>query len=193
MDSSSVSSRSSIGVSDDDEEGHGGNAKRTKNFIKDEPNQKKDNNCEDNESKQSSSAAKSKARSRSRSRSCSDEYLDDANTVKNFPPKNSWPYLPIYIKAASDTKCYGLTDNSVPIGVPVDFETSLFKGKILIRVRNIPKQTTSAGVRGSKTSSGGKNQFYFEDYFKNRKRMRQYIIQASSEHAYFYIVLKKDW
>lgn len=92
-----------------------------------------------------------------------------SNSLINLAPKD-WPYRPIYIKAASDTICEEL----IHLGIPIEFETSLFKGKILIRVRNIQKHTDLK----SESSSSRKEQFHCEDYFKNRKRTRQYTIQG---------------
>mmetsp|Transcript_23884 Transcript_23884/g.29385 ORF Transcript_23884/g.29385 Transcript_23884/m.29385 type:complete len:363 (+) Transcript_23884:80-1168(+) len=81
-------------------------------------------------------------------------------------PKH-WPSRPIYIQAVEDTNCIGIlhNDDPLPIGTPIDFETSIFKGKILIRIRD--------------TNKTGRD----DEYFVNRKRKRQYVIQGQFKEA----------
>lgn len=122
-----------------------------------------------------------------------------------LPSLDEWPNRPIYIQAAEDTECFssdcdcyvdGLS--SIPIGVPVHFESSLFKGKILIRVRNIPipekhqyhchdsdngdQFRTNPATTTKNNHKNKKNkkeqEFHDEEYFKHKKRMRQYVIQG---------------
>jgi len=56
--------------------------------------------------------------------------------LKNLPDISDWKYHTIFIQPAGETRCPGLQSNqSVPLGIPVEFESDLFKGKILFRFR----------------------------------------------------------
>ena len=104
---------------------------------------------------------------------------DLSSTPHQLPPLQDWPNLPIYIQASGDTECCDKL--SVPIGVPVDFETALFKGKILIRVRNIPISKNHQHCNDTFETNPTKDQekqFHCEEYFRNNNRMRQYVIQG---------------
>jgi hypothetical protein len=114
---------------------------------------------------------------------------DNENEHENIfssilPHPKDWPYHPIYIQAAQDCKLDGDVD-SVPIGIPVNFETSLFKGQILVRICNIRIQDSSHHNKdddnlssNSTNTNGHKCKFHCEDYFQKRKRLRQYVIQG---------------
>lgn len=55
-----------------------------------------------------------------------------------LPSPETWPYRPIFIQPANDTTIFNeqYVQTSIPIGIPIDFETSLFKGRFLIRIKN---------------------------------------------------------
>ena len=138
---------------------------------------------------------------KSHDQSTSEEEDDDCKP----PPLEEWPNRPIYIQPAEDTECFTCTSSldgyeyelsSVPIGVPVQFESSLFKGKILIRVRNVPIcsdnhrhqhddhcnddqfQSNPTITTKEEHKEQKQQKFHCEEYFKGKKRMRQYVIQG---------------
>jgi len=62
--------------------------------------------------------------------------IDLGDARSNLPDVSSWKYQPVFIQPVGDTHCPRLNEKeSMPIGVPFDSETNLFKGKILFRVR----------------------------------------------------------
>lgn len=76
-----------------------------------------------------------------------------------------WPHRPIYLQADKKTMCDDERverDGPLPIGEEIHFETDLFKGKILFRIRNIvsnvPKDHT--------------------EYFKGKQRYKHISIQG---------------
>ena len=81
----------------------------------------------------------------------------------NLPSPETWPYRPIFIQPAKDTTIFNqqYLQTSIPIGIPIDFETSLFKGRFLIRIKNDFNIDEAS-----------------KSYFDNRKRMRQYVVQG---------------
>lgn len=81
-----------------------------------------------------------------------------------LPPIESWPHRPIFLSADPNVNVYGLGPKSpCPIGVPFEFETSLFKGRALIRFR---------GLENSDDPTSDEN------YFSGRSRLAQFIIQG---------------
>mmetsp|Transcript_17365 Transcript_17365/g.20443 ORF Transcript_17365/g.20443 Transcript_17365/m.20443 type:complete len:455 (-) Transcript_17365:39-1403(-) len=95
--------------------------------------------------------------------------------IGNLSPKQSWPHKPVLFRwssSAGEVKLSSPSNPSVhpldPIVInaePVDFETSLFIGKVMIRVSNVPN-----------TSS--ESQENMKEYFKNRSRTLQICIQG---------------
>ena len=76
----------------------------------------------------------------------------------------SWAHRPIFILAGKDVLVHGIKPNeSCPIGVPFEFETPLFKGKALIRIRDL------------ETSDDPTSDC---EYFHGRKRLSQCIVQG---------------
>uniref|UniRef100_A0A7S1ZGX8 Domain of unknown function at the cortex 1 domain-containing protein n=1 Tax=Ditylum brightwellii TaxID=49249 RepID=A0A7S1ZGX8_9STRA len=103
-------------------------------------------------------------------------------TVLNQPPSPlaptatlplpaTWTHRPILLRTASSGEFQKVTNESsitnincgYPLGVPFNFESDLFQGKILFRVRGL-------GASHDKQSD--------EDYFKGRKRVFQTVIQG---------------
>ena len=81
----------------------------------------------------------------------------------------TWPHYPIFLKSSGDTICEGYSrDCPLPIGEPFQFESSLFKGKMLLRVRN------------AKTDNSKKSELYFT---KDRKRILQIVVQGKFKEA----------
>lgn len=94
--------------------------------------------------------------------------LNNWQTQKN-PTVESWPHYPICLQASGDTRCEEYSpDCPLPLGEPFDFESSLFKGKILVRIRN------------GKSDNVEKSNIYFS---KDRKRMLQIVVQGRFKEA----------
>ena len=92
------------------------------------------------------------------------------STVKNvttdvLPSVDSWPHRPLFLQSAKDTIIQGLKSSTrpCPIGVPFEFETDLFKGRALIRFRDLESSD---------------NHRQDQSYFNGRKRLSQFIIQG---------------
>jgi len=82
----------------------------------------------------------------------------------HFPEVEKWPHRPLFIGNALDVQQTAKDDDcSYPIGIPFDFETELFRGSALVRVRYLE---SSMNVVGD------------EKYFFGRKRMSQFIVQG---------------
>lgn len=80
------------------------------------------------------------------------------------PAVDSWPHRPVFILAGKDISVHQTkSEESCPIGIPFDFETPLFSGKALIRIRNL------------ETSDNPKSD---AEYFAGRKRLSQCIVQG---------------
>lgn len=80
-----------------------------------------------------------------------------------LPPLEDWPHRPVFVKASNETKILGVNDNeALPLGIPFEFETSLFKGRMLLRLRNVTSDDTK--------SHGG--------YFSDKKRLMQTVVQG---------------
>jgi hypothetical protein len=89
--------------------------------------------------------------------------------VSELPPTRTWPHHPLFVKSNPDA-CGGTLivkglekDDPCPIGVPFEFESELFKGKLLFRVRDLP---TSADHSSD------------SQYFRRRNNHNQFIIQG---------------
>eukprot|EP00980_Cylindrotheca_fusiformis_P014213 scaffold3741_cov127-Cylindrotheca_fusiformis.AAC.5 len=84
------------------------------------------------------------------------------------PPSQAvpqWPHRPVYLCAhpAVKTREYK-PGEPLPLGVPVDFETELFKGKFFCRLKPIdPHPEDAAGHK---------------EYFEGKKRHYQWIVQG---------------
>jgi hypothetical protein len=82
-----------------------------------------------------------------------------------LPDTSKWTHRPIFIQPIGDTKCPDHDiEKSLPVGVPIEFESDLFKGKILFRFRDGPSD----------------NQHRCDDYFQgaNYNIKRQVIFQG---------------
>jgi len=89
--------------------------------------------------------------------------------ISELPPTKLWPHFPLFVKSNPEA-CGGTLDvegvqphESCPIGVPFEFESEYFKGKLLFRVRDL--QTT-------------KNLKDNTNYFDKAGRHNQFIIQG---------------
>mmetsp|Transcript_12390 Transcript_12390/g.19058 ORF Transcript_12390/g.19058 Transcript_12390/m.19058 type:complete len:484 (+) Transcript_12390:33-1484(+) len=91
--------------------------------------------------------------------------IDIKEAFRNLPEPSTWKYSTIFIQPAGETRCPGLKPNqSVPIGVPVEFESDLFKGRILFRFRS------------GKTEDEQSHNAYFNS--SQYKVQRQIVIQG---------------
>lgn len=85
-----------------------------------------------------------------------------------LPPVESWPHRPVLVKASDDTKILGRSEHeALPIGVPFEFETPLFKGRILLRLRHATSDEMTS----------------HEAYFSGRKRLMQTVVQGRFKKA----------
>mmetsp|Transcript_7927 Transcript_7927/g.12139 ORF Transcript_7927/g.12139 Transcript_7927/m.12139 type:complete len:282 (+) Transcript_7927:236-1081(+) len=78
-------------------------------------------------------------------------------------PCSEWKYNPIYVSAHPEvtTKAYK-PGESLPLGKVIEFETEIFVGKALIRIRGIPSETPEDD----------------EAYFDGKKRLFQLSVQG---------------
>jgi len=100
--------------------------------------------------------------------------------IDNLPDVGKWPHRPIYFQSGRKTQAQynnpnmlasnGTDDDDdvnfsppLPLGEPVNFETDLFRGKILLRVRNIVDNVPSSHTE------------YFEE---GRKRLKNIVVQG---------------
>jgi len=100
------------------------------------------------------------------------------HTIDHAFPKlkiESWPHKHVFVQAGSGTKVLGRHggssigshyDNSnqqpLPLGVPFDIDTPLFRGKMLIRFRSVKSDDEKA----------------HNNYFKSNKRLMQTVLQG---------------
>lgn len=85
-----------------------------------------------------------------------------------IPGVKHWPHRPIYLKASGETEVFGIPeDEALPLGVPFEFETPLFKGSMLVRLRN------------AKTDDPEKH----DAYFQGRNRVMQTVVQGRFKKA----------
>lgn len=91
--------------------------------------------------------------------------LDLDEATRNLPDPQTWKYRPVFIQPAGDTKCPGCNPNeSLPLGIPFEFESNLFKGRVLFRLRN------------GKSDDPVSSKAYFDS--TKLKLMRQLVIQG---------------
>ena len=95
---------------------------------------------------------------------------DDQNIkmteADDIPGPESWIYRPVFVsvnKAAAPDLMTSCLSDSIPLGVPFKFESELFKGRCLIRLKDVK----SDDVNGD------------EAYFKGRARKFQAIVQGT--------------
>ena len=88
--------------------------------------------------------------------------------VDQIPGVKHWPHRPIYLKASGETEVFGIPeDEALPLGVPFEFETRLFKGRMLVRLRN------------AKTDDPEKH----DAYFQGRNQVMQTVVQGRFKKA----------
>jgi hypothetical protein len=99
------------------------------------------------------------------SASISEKFLQEKFTV---PPPSKWPHYPVLV-TANNTKqhperinVFDSQNGLVPIGVPFEFESELFRGTALFRFKGVPSDDEVGSI----------------DYFAGRERRFQAIIQG---------------
>jgi hypothetical protein len=92
--------------------------------------------------------------------------MNGTRTIPNVDSSSEWPHFPVYLRPGDDIEILGSANSNdnkgLPLGVPIEFESPLFVGKILIRLKAIPP------VPEDKSN--------FDSYFKGRKRYYQCIV-----------------
>jgi len=87
-------------------------------------------------------------------------------TATMFPKMEpaKWPHKPIYVQPGSSTKTPGLASkhHPIPLGIPIEIESPLFKGTVLLRFRNAKSDEPVS----------------HKSYFKGRKRLMQTVVQG---------------
>lgn len=76
---------------------------------------------------------------------------------------SSWTHRPIYVQAGDHMKVLGMNkDQPVPLGVPFEVDSSLFRGRVLLRFRNAKSDDT----------------LKHKEYFDGRKRLMCTVVQG---------------
>lgn len=95
----------------------------------------------------------------------SDNFLREKYTV---PPPSKWPHYPVLV-TANNTKqhpgrilVFDSKNGLVPLGVPFEFESELFRGTALFRFKGVPSDDEAGSM----------------DYFAGRERRFQAVIQG---------------
>jgi len=101
--------------------------------------------------------------------------------VSELPPSQQWPHHPLFVKSNPEA-CGGTLivkglnkDDPCPIGVPFEFESELFKGKLLFRVRDLETsedKQTDILYFGKKKSH---NQFIIQGRFKKEIKAKNVV------------------
>ena len=90
----------------------------------------------------------------------------EANFLPSELPKtnpSTWPHNPVFVRAGSSMEAVGIAnDQPLPLGVPFEVDSSLFKGKVLLRFRNTKSDHPTSHTK----------------YFANRKRLMQTVVQG---------------
>jgi len=83
-------------------------------------------------------------------------------TLPKMKPEK-WPHKPVFVQAGNNMKVLGVSnDQPVPLGIPFEIESNIFKGKVLLRFRNALSDDPDA----------------HSEYFKGGKRLMQTVVQG---------------
>jgi len=55
---------------------------------------------------------------------------------QQLPRTNEWPHHPVYLQGSEETYTEYHNAQSLPFGIPFEFETDLFKGRVLIKLKD---------------------------------------------------------
>lgn len=87
----------------------------------------------------------------------------EGGSEPRVPRVEDWPHRPVFLSASENTQILGLEeDEALPLGIPFEFETPLFKGRMLVRLRNATSVETESHAK----------------YFSGRKRLMQTVVQG---------------
>jgi Protein of unknown function (DUF1769) len=121
--------------------------------------------------------------SKSQSSHSDDQTAQESDThIKNDPfqyplsppsiPVKEWPHQSVLLQAGVDTKILANDDDdpvrmdgsshALPIGIPIEFETAIFRGQFLVRLRNVTSDDPHS----------------HDAYFQDRHRVMQTVIQG---------------
>lgn len=90
---------------------------------------------------------------------------DAYRLAANLPDVDTWPHRPVFLQAGKDTHPIGRSEvEPLPIGQPFEFETPLFRGRILVRLRNATRSDDDPVAHDA--------------YFSGRKRLKQIVVQG---------------
>ena len=88
-------------------------------------------------------------------------HLDEPASPEMKPA--DWPHESVFVQAGSDMEVFGINSSQpLPLGVPFEIESPLFKGKFLLRFRNVASDDPDS----------------HSEYFNGRKRHMQTVIQG---------------
>lgn len=88
-----------------------------------------------------------------------------AGVPEDIPEPSEWPNRPVFLRPEAETKLQsGLP--ALPLGKILEFETALFKGKVLIRLEPISPNAEDCNIDA------------YAAYFDGRKRFHQLVIQG---------------
>jgi Protein of unknown function (DUF1769) len=90
--------------------------------------------------------------------------VTSASSIGHLLPRASqWPHRPIFLQAGSDTEILHQSPHQpLPLGVPFEFETPLFKGKLLVRFRSVKSDDKAS----------------HDAYFSGNNRVMQAVVQG---------------
>lgn len=97
--------------------------------------------------------------------SISETLLQEKHSV---PPPSKWPHYPVLVTANNTKKSperihiFDYKDFHVPLGIPFEFESELFRGTALFRFKGVPSDDEEGST----------------DYFNGRERRFQAVIQG---------------
>ena len=88
-----------------------------------------------------------------------------SKTTSNAPSTSpqDWRHTPVFVQAGNETEVLGLKEgDAIPLGLPFEIDSPLFKGKALLRFRNAKSDDDAS----------------HDQYFAGRKRLMQTVLQG---------------
>jgi Protein of unknown function (DUF1769) len=114
-----------------------------------------------------------------------------STAVDRLPPSNvtAWPHRPVYLQAASTTHVLNVPaaghknkkngnvdeEQALPLGVPLEIDTPLFQGRILIRFRNAKSDDQASH---DAYFNGGSSSNRTQQPAPRHKRLMQTVVQG---------------
>lgn len=90
---------------------------------------------------------------------------EDTGIPADIPAPSEWPNRPVYLRAEAETTLQGEND-VFSVGKVLDFETDLFRGKVMIRLEPIVPNAEDCNVDA------------YAAYFEGRKRFYELVVQG---------------